>query len=104
MTVGSERGRCYRIRRGLRGALGHSAPPAVQSSRTGCPAGLFRTTKYPNLPTLAKKTGKTGYIEHCKAARVDDDGKATPELTGSGSAWMELDVLCTMDADGSGCA
>ncbi|WP_328758755.1 MULTISPECIES: hypothetical protein [Streptomyces] len=42
-----------------------------------------------------KKTDKTGYIEHCKAARVDDDGKATSELTGLGSAWMELDVLCT---------
>jgi hypothetical protein len=41
---------------------------------------------------LAKKTGKTGYIEHCKAARVDDDGKATSELTGPGSAWMELDA------------
>ncbi|MEW2084206.1 hypothetical protein [Streptomyces sp. NPDC005283] len=26
---------------------------------------------------FAKKTSKTGYIEHCKAARVDDDGKAT---------------------------
>lgn len=44
---------------------------------------------------LAKKTNKTGYIEHCQAARVDDDGKATSELTGPGSAWMELDVLCT---------
>ena len=41
---------------------------------------------------LAKKTGKTGYIEHCKAARIDDDGKATSELTGPGSAWMELDA------------
>ena len=41
---------------------------------------------------LAKKTGKTGYIEHCKAARVDDDGNATAELTGPGSAWMELDA------------
>ncbi|MFE7958693.1 hypothetical protein [Streptomyces sp. NPDC057413] len=41
---------------------------------------------------LAKKTGKTGYIEHCKAARVDDGGKATSELTGPGSAWMELDA------------
>ncbi|MFI2764249.1 hypothetical protein ACH5A3_36260 [Streptomyces echinatus] len=53
---------------------------------------LFRTVEYPNLPILAKKTGKTGYIEHCKAARVDDDGKTTSELTGPGSAWMELDA------------
>ncbi|MGW9375942.1 hypothetical protein ACWGVR_38700 [Streptomyces xanthophaeus] len=41
---------------------------------------------------LAKKTGKHGYIEHCKAARVDDDGKATSELTGPGSTRMELDA------------
>ncbi|MEU9499685.1 hypothetical protein [Streptomyces sp. NPDC048196] len=44
------------------------------------------------MPILAKKTGKAGYIEHCKAARVDDDGKPTSELTGPGSAWMELDA------------
>jgi hypothetical protein len=41
---------------------------------------------------LAKKTKKTGYIEHCQATRVDDDGKVTSELTGPGSAWMELDA------------
>ncbi|MEV7683217.1 hypothetical protein AB0O64_32450 [Streptomyces sp. NPDC088341] len=41
---------------------------------------------------LAKKTGKTGYIKHCQAARVDDDGTATAELTGPGSAWMELEA------------
>lgn len=40
------------------------------SSRT-----LFRTVEYPNLPIVAKKTGKTGY-----------------KLTGPGSAWMELDA------------
>ncbi|MFF4935254.1 hypothetical protein ACFY2H_41450 [Streptomyces griseofuscus] len=41
---------------------------------------------------LARKTGKTGYIEHCKATRIDDDGNATSEVTGPGSAWMELDA------------
>ncbi|MFJ1838987.1 hypothetical protein ACIOJ9_34620 [Streptomyces sp. NPDC088175] len=44
------------------------------------------------MPILAKKTGKTGYIEHCQAVRLDDDGKATKELTGPGSSWMELDA------------
>lgn len=41
---------------------------------------------------LAKKTKKSGYIEHCQAVRLDDDGNATSELTGPGSAWMELDA------------
>ncbi|MFJ2875446.1 hypothetical protein [Streptomyces sp. NPDC087298] len=44
------------------------------------------------MPILAKKTGKTGYIEHCQAVRLDDDDKATKELTGPGSSWMELDA------------
>ncbi|WP_329612643.1 hypothetical protein OG244_04500 [Streptomyces brevispora] len=41
---------------------------------------------------MAKKTKKTSCIEHCKAARVDDDGKAASELTGPGSAWTELNA------------
>ncbi|MGW1364549.1 hypothetical protein ACWCQP_44990 [Streptomyces chartreusis] len=41
---------------------------------------------------LAARTGKTGYIEHCKAVRVDDKDQVTSELTGPGSAWMELDA------------
>ncbi|MFH9390823.1 hypothetical protein ACIOEY_29125 [Streptomyces albidoflavus] len=53
---------------------------------------LFRTLEYRNLPTLAKKTKKTGYIEHCQAVRLDDEGAVTKEITGPGSAWMELDA------------
>lgn len=41
---------------------------------------------------LAKKTGKTGYIEHCQAVRLDGDGVVTKERTGPGSSWMELDA------------
>lgn len=41
---------------------------------------------------LAKKTKKTGYIEHCQAVRLDDEGGVTKEVTGPGSAWMELDA------------
>lgn len=41
---------------------------------------------------LAKTTKKTGYIEHCQAVRLDDEGTVTKELNGPGSAWMELDA------------
>ncbi|MFF0386861.1 hypothetical protein [Streptomyces sp. NPDC004286] len=41
---------------------------------------------------LAKKAKKTGYIEHCQAVRLHDDGTVAKEITGPGSAWMELDA------------
>lgn len=41
---------------------------------------------------LAKKTKKTGYIEHCQTVRMDDEGTLTREVTGPGTAWMELDA------------
>ncbi|MER7782272.1 hypothetical protein C0R01_31420 [Streptomyces albidoflavus] len=59
---------------------------------------LFRTLEYRNLPTLAKRTKKTGYIEHCQAVRLDADGEISEEITDPGTAWMELDVLCTKSA------
>ncbi|PBC72387.1 hypothetical protein BX261_7260 [Streptomyces sp. 2321.6] len=40
---------------------------------------------------LAKRTGKLGYIDHCTAARVAEDGSVTAELSGPGTALMELD-------------
>ncbi|MFE7664897.1 hypothetical protein [Streptomyces celluloflavus] len=41
---------------------------------------------------LARKVGKTGYIEHCTAARVDaEDGTVSAEISGPGTALMELD-------------
>ncbi|MFI5749067.1 hypothetical protein ACIBBE_24745 [Streptomyces sp. NPDC051644] len=40
---------------------------------------------------LAKKAGKQGYVEHCTAARVLEDGSVQAELSGPGSALMELD-------------
>ncbi|MFH9353999.1 hypothetical protein [Kitasatospora sp. NPDC017646] len=46
---------------------------------------------------LAKKAGKKGYIDHCTAARVAADGTVRAELSGPGSALMELDLLCTKD-------
>ncbi|WP_331755998.1 hypothetical protein OH791_38390 (plasmid) [Streptomyces anulatus] len=41
---------------------------------------------------LARKTGQTGYIEHCQAVRLADDGTVTREVNGPGTAWMELDA------------
>ncbi|MFB8107798.1 hypothetical protein ACFC3O_34235, partial [Streptomyces sp. NPDC056007] len=38
------------------------------------------------------QTKKTGYIEHCQAVRLDDDGNVTREVNGPGTAWMELDA------------
>ncbi|MEU8434512.1 hypothetical protein AB0F18_16635 [Streptomyces sp. NPDC029216] len=40
---------------------------------------------------LADRTGKRGYVDHCQATRLDPDGGAHEEITGPGSAWMELD-------------
>jgi hypothetical protein len=41
---------------------------------------------------LAGKTRKRGYIDHCTAARLADDGTVTAEANGPGTAWIELDA------------
>lgn len=41
---------------------------------------------------FAKKAGKTGYIEHCQAVRLDHDGTTKKEINGPGTAWIELDA------------
>lgn len=40
---------------------------------------------------LATKAGQREYIDHCTAARVNADGTVHAELSGPGSALMELD-------------
>ncbi|MFJ4679083.1 hypothetical protein [Kitasatospora sp. NPDC088783] len=40
---------------------------------------------------LARKAGQAGYVERCAAARVSEDGSVRRELSGPGSALMELD-------------
>lgn len=57
---------------------------------------LFRTSEYPNLPTLAEKAGKSGYIKHATVVRkVGGEGteysKAVQDVSGPGTALMELD-------------
>ncbi|MFE5714512.1 hypothetical protein ACFQ7J_27330 [Streptomyces sp. NPDC056501] len=43
------------------------------------------------LLKLADRLGKRGYIDHCTATRVNDKGEITTELSGPGTALMELD-------------
>ncbi|MFI5672979.1 hypothetical protein [Streptomyces sp. NPDC051704] len=57
---------------------------------------LFRTSEYPNLPTLAEKAGKGGYIKHATVVRkAGGEGteypKAVQDVSGPGTALMELD-------------
>lgn len=40
---------------------------------------------------LAARAGKGGYIDHCAAVRMSADGKLTTEVSGPGTALMELD-------------
>lgn len=41
---------------------------------------------------LADKTGKRGYVDHCQAVRLDENGTPQAEITGPGTAWIELDA------------
>jgi hypothetical protein len=40
---------------------------------------------------LADRTGKRGYIDHCHAVRMSADGTPAAEMSGPGTALMELD-------------
>ncbi|MFD9575546.1 hypothetical protein ACFWBI_37720 [Streptomyces sp. NPDC059982] len=77
-------------------AFGYRVTPTALLAGAAINAGTHAATdRGAVLLWLAKKTKKTGYIEHCQAVRLDDEGAVTKEITGPGSAWMELDVLCT---------
>ncbi|MFJ4879930.1 hypothetical protein ACIP93_32650 [Streptomyces sp. NPDC088745] len=41
---------------------------------------------------LADKARKRGYVEHCQAVRLDEEGTAHAEINGPGTAWIELDA------------
>ncbi|WP_240661581.1 MULTISPECIES: hypothetical protein [unclassified Streptomyces] len=57
---------------------------------------LFRNIEYPNLPILAQKAGKTGYIKHATVVRkAGGEGTEYPapvqDVSGPGTALMEID-------------
>ncbi|MEV7926167.1 hypothetical protein [Kitasatospora sp. NPDC088779] len=45
----------------------------------------------PVLAALARRFGKSSYIEGCAAVRLDENGVVTTSLYGPGTAWHELD-------------
>ncbi|MEU2744616.1 hypothetical protein ABZ656_57870, partial [Streptomyces sp. NPDC007095] len=74
-------------------AFGYRVTPGALLAGAAINAGTHAAIdRGASLLWIAKKTGKTGYIEHCQAARLDDEGEVTREITGPGSAWMELDA------------
>ncbi|WP_062010316.1 hypothetical protein [Streptomyces hygroscopicus] len=74
-------------------AFGYRVKPAALLAGAAVNAGTHAVIdRGALLLWLAKKIGKDGYIEHCQAVRLNDEGKVSKELTGPGSAWMELDA------------
>ncbi|MEU5163385.1 hypothetical protein AB0G74_27765 [Streptomyces sp. NPDC020875] len=41
---------------------------------------------------LADKASKRGYVDHCHAVRLDENGTPVAEENGPGTAWIELDA------------
>ncbi|WP_063782372.1 hypothetical protein [Streptomyces vietnamensis] len=76
--------------------LGHRVPlrALLAGAAVNAATHLLIDRREPLLK-LADRFGKRGYIDHCTATRVGQDGKVTTELFGPGTALMELDVLCT---------
>lgn len=72
--------------------LGYRIPPAALLAGTAINSGthLILDRRAPLL-WLADRTGNRGYITHCTAVRVDAEGEVTTELSGPGTALMELD-------------
>lgn len=78
---------------GITRAFGYRVTPTALLAGAAINAGTHAAIdRGALLLWLAQKTKKTGYIEHCQAVRLDDEGAVTKELTGLGSAWMELDA------------
>ncbi|GAA2264706.1 hypothetical protein GCM10010232_66070 [Streptomyces amakusaensis] len=74
-------------------AFGYRITPAALLAGAAINAGTHAAIdRGALLLWLAKKTKKTGYIEHCQALRLNAEGAVTKEITGPGSAWMELDA------------
>ncbi|MGW5930589.1 hypothetical protein ACWF2L_30825 [Streptomyces anulatus] len=78
---------------GITRAFGYRITPAALLAGAAINAGTHAAIdRGALLLWLAKRTKKTGYIEHCQAVRMDDKGTLTREVNGPGSAWMELDA------------
>lgn len=46
----------------------------------------------PLFRAIVKAAGKDGYLEHCQAVRLNkDSGQPEEQITGPGTAWMEID-------------
>jgi hypothetical protein len=73
-------------------ALGYRVPARALLAgaviNAGTHAVIDRRTP---LLWLAARTGKGGYIDHCHAVRIGADGTPAAEMSGPGSALMELD-------------
>ncbi|MER7042727.1 hypothetical protein [Streptomyces microflavus] len=78
---------------GITRAFGYRVTPAARLAGAAINAGTHAAIdRGAVLLWLAKTTKKTGYIEHCQAVRMDDEGTLTREVNGPGTAWMELDA------------
>ncbi|MFE9700568.1 hypothetical protein [Streptomyces sp. NPDC006270] len=78
---------------GITRAFGYRVTPAALLAGAAINAGTHAAIdRGAVLLWLAKRTKKTGYLEHCQAVRLDDDGNVTREMNGPGTAWMELDA------------
>lgn len=79
-TIAATRALGYRVpaRALLAGAVINAATHAVIDRREP-------------LLWLARKAGKAGYIDHCTAVRMSADGTLTTEVSGPGTALLELD-------------
>lgn len=72
--------------------LGYRVPAAALLAGTAVNAVTHAVIdRRDPLLRLASWLGKTGYIEHCTAVRMDETGSLTVETSGPGTALMELD-------------
>ena len=73
-------------------ALGYRVPlRALLAGAAVNGATHFVIDRREPLLWLADRTGKRGYIDHCHAVRMTGDGTPAAEMSGPGSALMELD-------------
>ena len=73
-------------------ALGYKVPArALLAGAMVNSVTHFVIDRRESLLWLAGRAGKAGYIAHCSAVRIGDDGNLAAEASGPGTALMELD-------------